>query len=137
MKELTSQAKGDIAELRVICALITKGCNVFKSYSVNCRYDLIFELDDKFYKVQVKSAKYHEDTGNIHVHTRSANIITGEVRTYKGEVDYFGVYCPQLDKCYLIPEEDVSPSGKAIRLRVDPPKNNQTSKAHWAKDYEI
>lgn len=135
--ELSTQTKGDIAELRVICALMSKGCKVFKSCSENCRYDLVFELENVFYKVQVKNAKYHPDKGIINVHTRSTKSTTAEVKTYKGEIDYFGVYCPQLDKCYLIPEEDIPPGGANIFLRVDPPKNNQISKANWAKNYEF
>lgn len=136
--ELSTQTKGDIAELRVICALMSKGCKVFKSCSENCRYDLVFIHEDKFYKVQVKSSKYHPEQGIIKVHTRSTKSTTAEVRTYKGEVDYFGVYCPQLDKCYLIPENDVPPSGRAIQIRIDPSKcNHEIHNINWAKDYEI
>jgi hypothetical protein len=136
-KELSTQTKGDIAELKVICALMNKSCNVFKSCLANCRYDLIFESENKFYKVQVKSAKYHPDRGTINVQTRSTNPRTNEIRTYKGQIDYFGIYCPQLDKCYLIPEEDVPNGGTNILIRINPPKNNQTLKVNWAKDYEI
>lgn len=135
MKKLSTQIKGNIAEFQVICALMNKGCNVFKSCSEDCRCDLIFEHIDNLYKVQVKSSNYDPKKGIIKVLTHSVQKAT--IRTYKGEVDYFGVYCPQLDKCYLIPEEDVFPSGIGITIRIDPPRNNQTSRAHWAKDYEI
>ncbi len=137
MEELSSQVKGDIAEFRIICALMTKGCKVFKSCTENCRYDLVFEFENKFYKVQVKSAKYNSDKGIIVVGTKSVKCTTGECKSYKGEVDYFGVYCPELDKCYLIPETNLPPSGLAIHLRVDPVKNSQIVKINWAKDYEL
>jgi len=136
-QELSTQTKGDIAELRVICALMSKGCKVFKSCSENCRYDLVFELENVFYKVQVKYVRYFQDKGVIIVPTKSVKSTTAEVRTYKGEVDYFGVYCPELDKCYLIPEENIPPSGRAIYLRIDFSKNNQVSKTNWAKNYEL
>ena len=54
---------------------------------------------------------------------------------YRGQVEYFGVYCPELDKAYLIPVEIVGTSQGV--LRIDPSKNNQTKLIHWCKEYEI
>lgn len=55
-------------------------------------------------------------------------------RGYRGEVDFFGVFCPELNKTYLVPVEAV-PVGKP-QLRVDPPKV-MSSKFNWAEQYEI
>ncbi|MHB1423491.1 MAG: group I intron-associated PD-(D/E)XK endonuclease [Gemmataceae bacterium] len=56
-------------------------------------------------------------------------------RDYRGEIELFGVYCPDNNKCYLVLV------GKAPRfqchLRIDLPRNGQKTRLHWAEDYEI
>lgn len=141
--DLSTQTKGTIAELRIICTLLNKGCNVFRTCSENCRYDLIFEYDNILYKVQVKSAKYDHDRGIINIRTTSNrrniidNYLINESRSYKGEIDYLGIYCSELDKCYLISEDCIPETISRISLRVDPTKNNQALNLKWARDYEI
>jgi hypothetical protein len=53
-------------------------------------------------------------------------------RRYVGEVDYFGVHCPDLQSVYLVPIGDSRFRGC---LRVDTPKNRQLKKMRWASDY--
>jgi len=53
-----------------------------------------------------------------------------------GQIDAFGVYCPQNRKAYLIPIEDV-PAVTYAHLRLDPPLNGQTTGIRWAHKYEI
>jgi hypothetical protein len=143
MTNLSPQTKGYVAELKVICALINKGCKVFKSCCEDCRYDLVFEFNNILYKVQVKLARYDSKKGRIEIFARSmkTNISdSGPIyfpRSYKGEIDHFGIYCPELDKCYLIPEEELPVKGTSISLRIDPVKNNQKLKIRYAKDYEL
>src|SRR5262249_34829683 len=64
---------------------------------------------------------------------------TGWVRrstNYRGEGDYFGVYCPETDTVYLVPIEDVTTTALCY-LRVAPAKNIQEKKVRWAKDYVL
>jgi PD-(D/E)XK endonuclease len=56
-------------------------------------------------------------------------------RSYRGDVDLFGVYCAGTGQVYLVPIADVPE--KAAYLRVEPPKNGQTRGVRWAKDYVI
>jgi hypothetical protein len=57
-------------------------------------------------------------------------------RTYEGEIDAFGVYCPETQCVYLIPIKDIS-AKRHCYLRVEPSKNNQYQRVRWAHDYEI
>ncbi len=50
--------------------------------------------------------------------------------------EYFGVYCGELNKTYLVPV-DLVPRATEMHLRVMPSKNNQVKKVIWARDYEI
>lgn len=55
---------------------------------------------------------------------------------YWGEAEWFGVYCSEIRKVYLIPVQ-AFPNGAEIRLRLKKTKNNQEVGVTWAKDYEI
>jgi hypothetical protein len=57
-------------------------------------------------------------------------------RDYQGEVDYFGVFCPETQGVYLIPIADV-PMLRQGSLRVMPAKNNQQKFIRDAGQYEI
>jgi hypothetical protein len=52
-----------------------------------------------------------------------------------GEVEYFAVFCPDVEAVYLIPANDVSVA-KGI-LRVVPARNNQGKKVRWAAPYML
>jgi hypothetical protein len=56
-------------------------------------------------------------------------------RGYVGEVDAFGVWCPQNRRGYFVPIDDVA-AGIAT-LRVGPTQNSQQHGVRWAKDYEL
>lgn len=59
----------------------------------------------------------------------------GKHKNYRGQIDFFGVYCPDNDKVYLISIGDV---GKiSASLRIEETKNKQVKNVRWAKDYEI
>src|SRR5262249_18385070 len=57
-------------------------------------------------------------------------------RDYQGQIDYFAVYCPENEKVYLIPIEDV-PTRRHFHLRIEPARNGQQRGLHWAGDYEV
>jgi hypothetical protein len=102
------------------------------------RYDLVFE-DEKghFFRVQCKTGWV--TNGVLKFATSSVDSRSVKGRTlrkgYRGEIDFFGVYCPQTDKVYLVAVDEV-PTIEAF-LRLTNPRNNQTSKIRWASDYEI
>lgn len=77
----------------------------------------------------------------IHFNTCSSHYHRGgSSKGYKGDADFFGVFCPQNGKVYLVPVSEM-PTSKGY-LRVDKAKNNQkVTKKHkpvtMAADYEI
>lgn len=54
---------------------------------------------------------------------------------YRGDADYFGVYCSENDEVYLVPVADV-PVGISY-LRLLPTSNNQQAGTRWARDYRL
>lgn len=53
-----------------------------------------------------------------------------------GEIDAFGVYCGELDACFLIPAEAVE-GQHAVQLRISAARNGQRAGLHYAADYEF
>ena len=58
-------------------------------------------------------------------------------RTYHGDVDAFGVYCPQTGRCYLVPMSAIVQNSAVASLWVDPPRNGQAVGVHRASEFEV
>jgi hypothetical protein len=52
---------------------------------------------------------------------------------YTGEVEFFGVYCPDTDCTYLLPLSEITV--QQGMLRVEPTRNGQVKGLRWARDY--
>ena len=57
------------------------------------------------------------------------------MRTYRGEIEYLGVFCPQTGEVYLVPESDLVDS--TMHLRVAPTVNRQDRHIRWASRYKL
>lgn len=130
---------GDISEAFITARLLKAGYTLLHPYGKNHRYDLVIESDDgKFSRVQCKTGWMDEDKAVITFATASSYNHTATQkgwRHYRGQVDYFAVYCEDNDKVYLISVDDVGTT-KAM-LRLVSPHNGQEKNIRWAKDYEI
>lgn len=129
---MNTKRKGDITELKVLIKLLEHGFNVSVPVGDNTRYDLIFENDGIFYRVQCKTGRFRDGRVIFNTVSHHPRDYT-KVSSYVGDVDYFGVYCN--DKVYLIPIE-FHAQGE-IRLMLNRPKNNQRKKIKMAKWFEI
>ena len=132
---------GAITMAEVVRAVIAAGWNVLYSPIRVRRYDIVIEdVEGRFFRVQCKTGQLsHGAVFFRPVSLRAAKEETGWRRvttTYQGDIEYFGVYCPDNGKVYLVPIEDVTTQA-ACYLRVDLPKNNQRKRIRWAKDYEV
>ena len=60
----------------------------------------------------------------------------GYVRTSyaPGEVDLFGIYCGELDRCFLMSAGEVSAKHQ-IQLRLEPARNSQRACVNLAEEY--
>ena len=132
----TSQI-GEISRWQVMAALNRQGRIVLLPLGDHLRYDFVIDDGDRFLRVQCKTGRLKKGAVIFHpcsIDSRSKR--GGCIRKhYRGEVDLFGVYCPEVKMCYLVP---VAHTGFAdCSLRVDPPTNGQKTKIRWATDYQI
>lgn len=125
---------GDTAVAGVLARLLKKGYAILLPFGDSQRYDLVLDKNGKFFRVQCKSGRVRN--GCIRFNSSSTEWYKGHKRkNYKGQVDYFGVYCPELDKSYLVPVDIIGETQGV--LRISPPKNNQAKFVRWCNEYEI
>ena len=134
---LTTDLKGAIAETAVAHQALKLGFDVYKPVNEGTRYDLIIDVDGRLIRVQCKWARRHGDVVTVQC-CSSRRSRTGHIkRGYTSEeIDAFGVYCPDEDRCYFLPIEHF-PQQRAIRLRLRPTRNNQRLRICWADDHDF
>ncbi len=131
---------GDIAQAKVLAALVGVYDNVLMPFGENSRYDFVVEDGDRFLRIQCKSGRLRNGailfaacSSNYHHPNNQGTKLYQH--PYRGQADLFSVYCPDTEAVYLIPVDDVGM--RRVALRVTPPRNNQAKKIRWAKDFEI
>jgi hypothetical protein len=126
---------GAVSELMVMAALAKSGFRLLVPYGDSARYDVVIENEQgEFARVQIKTGRLRK--GSVVFRGYGTHTHRGGVgaRGYAGEVEFFGVYCPEIDQSFLIPAKDVLTEGS---LRVLPTRNNQGRKIRWAKLYAL
>jgi PD-(D/E)XK endonuclease len=119
-------------------ALTSAGYSILLPFGENTRYDLAIEEDGRLSRVQCKTGRLHNGavlfkTASTYSHHPRPKAAT---RSYHGEIDYFGVYCPANGSVYLIPFE-AAPNRSTAALRVDAARNGQVKRIRRAADYEV
>jgi PD-(D/E)XK endonuclease len=130
---MNSKSKGDISVGAVAAQLMKKGYVVLMPLSDNQRYDFVIEKDGAFQRIQCK-------TGHL---TRKGDVIEfwscsqgrGPRKNYRGQAEFFGVYCPKIDSTFLVPVGHV---GKVHGyLRLEKAANGQNKGVRYAEDYRV
>ena len=127
------------SEAMVLARLIGKGWNVLVPFSRVSRYDFAIEKEGTFYRIQVKTGRLDSRRdGAISFPTVSSYAHRGRKPVgYIGDVDAFGVYCPENDSVYLVPTLEIAACVRECFLRVRPSRNNQKKGVRWAGQYLI
>lgn len=132
---MNSKQIGDVTELEVMLAFKKLGYTVLIPYGDYERYDLVVDDNGRFVRIQCKTALTDNDLATFYIMCISSHRKNGKVvscRYSEKDVDFFATCFKGV--CYLIP---ISSCGRQKRLRLAPPKNNQSKDIAWAKDYEL
>jgi len=132
---MTNKERGDRSEAAFTLTLVKYGYTVLTPIGQNHRYDVVIEWNDgSFKKVQCKTGRLERE-GTVLVFNACSNPWGLKRTNYRGQADYFGVYCPEIDRSFLIPVGDAGVS--SMQLRLGETKNNQQKGVRFAKDYEL
>jgi PD-(D/E)XK endonuclease len=129
---------GDKTTLAVILALRVAGLKGLVPFGENTRYDLVIDDGMRLGRVQCKTGRLRSGAIRFNTcstyghHQRPGNARRG----YHGEIDYFAIFCPDTEKVYLIPIEELHVRTGAA-LRVEPSRNGQSRYIRFARDYEV
>jgi PD-(D/E)XK endonuclease len=132
------KAIGDRSVLAIMLALNEAGYGLLVPFGENTRYDLVIDDGARLLRVQCKTGRLREGAVTFNMCSTYAHHPNPRVvrRDYQGEVDYFGVFCVENRRTYLVPIAEL-PLRREGRLRVDPPRNNQRRRIRLASDFEI
>ena len=132
---LSSHFIGEITEQQVALEFLKLGILISKPLVQSSKYDFIADINNKLYKIQVKTGTFKEDsylefaTSTSHTNTKGTLNLSYSAK----DVDFFAtIYNNQ---CYLIPYELCGK--RAQRIRFVPTKNGQTKGILFAEDFKL
>ena len=132
---LTTDQKGNIAELEVAAAASKLGLVVFRPMGEGSRYDLIFDLGGRLLRVQCKWAPRHGEVLTIRCYSNRRAREGLRRRGYTiDEIDAIAAYCPELDRCYLLPASWLD--GRQT-VHLSPARNGQEAALNWAHVFDF
>lgn len=131
---MNSNEVGARTEGVVLGALLRAGYGVLVPFGT-LRYDLAIDTGEGIKRIQCKSGRLRPDNSAVVFATRS-NWPDGKKHThYRGDADFFGVYCHGTGDCYLVPVDDVGLA--EAYLRLVPTRSGQQQRVRMAADYVI
>jgi hypothetical protein len=136
---MDSNTKGAVVEQAIVFAATKLHIPVLRPVAEHGRCDLGLEIDDRLWRVQCKWGRLSADGSVVIVNLSTCRYSPhGYVRTTysEAEVDLFGVYCGELDRCFLLPAA-LCAGRRAIWLRLTPARNGQQSCINLASDFDF
>ena len=134
MRDTTSI--GDLTEFEVLTALMRTRRRLLRPVSAGLRYDLAIDNGDgTVMRVQCKTGLLRN--GFISFRVCNADARRPQGVPYNGQIEAFGVYCPQNGRSYLIPIEAIGANVSTARLRVEATRNGQHRRIRLAASFEI
>lgn len=129
------KTRGEVTEAIVLSELVKRNVAVSTPFGENHRYDFVVDIADNFYRLQCKTARHQGDTIQFQVNSTSPSNTEQKKADYKGDVDYFITHSRETTRTYLVPIGSVGTSVKTLRL--ERPKNNQSTGVDMAADYVL
>lgn len=133
MLEYTTNQKGLITEMKVMLFFVEQGYNVSQPLNADSKYDCIVDINNKLYRIQIKTAHMSSSTKNsIEIKCHSTTT-TQNHRKQSGytanDIEYFATVWE--NEVYLIPVNECS-SSKTLHL------TDTIQRSNWSylKDYK-
>jgi hypothetical protein len=132
------KAVGDRSTLAIMLGLREAAYEVYLPFGENTRCDLILDDGARLARVQCKTGRLRQGAVKFKVCSVYAHHPNPKAvfRDYRGEVDYFAIYCPETTGVYLVPIEHL-PTRSSANLRVEPARNAQRERIRPAERYLV
>ena len=103
---MDTKLKGDIAEQAVILLALKQGWGVLKPVGDRLPYDMVFDINGKFVKIQVKSAWFDESRQNYVVdnrRTKTNRRLMLREKYNESDFDFAIIYLEEINIFYIMP----------------------------------
>ena len=129
---MTPSEVGARAEREVAYALERAGWTVYTPlFAVHSRVHLIALRGAQLLRLQVKTSAVRGTALAFRTCSNTRNV----PRDYRGEVDAFGVYSPELDRVYVVPIDGLA--SRICYLRLAPARSGQVRGTRLAAGFEV
>jgi PD-(D/E)XK endonuclease len=137
---MDTKLKGDIAEQAVVLFALKQGWNVLKPIGDRLSYDLVFDIENVFIKIQVKNAWFDAKRQNYVVDTRrtetNRRVIKRENYKVK-DFDFAILFIEELDVFYVVPIEVFIGYGSEIHLIETDKRQRKPKSAIYRNAWEL
>ena len=123
-----TNTKGKITELEVLSYIIKKGYSVSIPFGDKDRYDQIWDIKGKLYKIQVKTSSLKEDGAYLEFACYTMSNRKRHMYS-KSEIDFFATFYN--NQVYVVPVEECSVNKRLRFISTQPNQPNIS----WAKNY--
>lgn len=137
---MDTKLKGDIAEQAVVLEALKKNWAVLQPVGDRLPYDLVFQIDNKFIRIQVKSAWWDEKKGNYVVDVRRTK--TNRRRMLRdpytnNDFDFAILYLQELHVFYIMPSEVFNSYGSEIHLVESEKRQRKPRSFQYRERWEL
>jgi len=135
-----TKLKGDIAEQAFVLESLKKGWGVSIPIGDRLSYDLIIDVNNVLFKIQVKSAWYDSNKQNYVVDNRRTKTNRRNmVRTPYNEADFdfVGLYIDDKDIFYIMPSKVFISYGSEIHLIETTKRQRKPESAKYRDTWKI
>jgi PD-(D/E)XK endonuclease len=139
---MNTKDKGNVSEISILKRLTQKGYRVSIPWGENTPYDLIVEIEENLYRIQCRTGRVKNGKSlcfNLSSTCYSSMAKKSIKKIRSKEIDFYGIYNPENDSCYLIHKDKII-SNNECRLRLTPFEKGRewmANKSLWAKDFLI
>ncbi len=116
---MDTKLKGDIAEQAAVLAALQRGWGVLRPVGDRLAYDLVFDVNGRFVRAQVKCAWRERTSGNYVVDTRRTKTNRRRMvrdRYQASDFDFALAYLPDTGAFYVFPAAAFIAYGSAIHM---------------------
>lgn len=126
---------GDVTQAVVIADLMKRGKTVLTPFGDKDRYDLVVDEDGRFIRIQCKTGHLECDGTAVEFYScsSSSHRSGGGKKDYRGQIELFAIYCPEIDQIFYVPVEEAAK--RATRLRLSKSRNGQLKNIRMADNF--
>ena len=137
---MDTKQKGDIAEQAVVLYALKQEWGVLRPVGDRLPYGLVFDIDGRLARIQVKSAWFDETRQNYVVDTRRTKTNRRQMirKTYSdNDFEFAVIYIDNLNVFYVIPVNDFISYGSEIHLVETEKRQRKPKSADFREAWQL